>query len=661
MASIWCVVVVAGLAACTVGSDDATGGEPGEPGEPGDTGDDGDGPSFTAAHPRIYLTPNRARLTKQLGSGRPSATRFKATIDRWVGGAEVYGVEAWNAALIGQLTGDAKYCAAAVKAIDAQVIAEQAKISAGSAPDVAHDSYLYVGDQVGDLALVYDWCYAEIGGDRRAAWLAFANQAVWNVWNFKSAKWGGKQMAWSGWSVSDPSDNYYYSFLRATMLLGLAAHDDSPDAGAWLIQFHDTKLLGELVPTFDADLAGGGSREGTGYGVAMRRLFHLYDLWEGSTGESIASRTGHTRASMLAFIHQTMPTLDRVAPTGDHSRDSTAAFFDYHRDYLQELISLFPSDPLAARAQALLADSTVPAMDNQFMYVYDFLYDRADVAPTSLDGLGTAYHAPGIGELYVRSGWDEHATWVNLIAGPFTQSHAHQDQGSLMIYKDGWLAYDANVDSKSGLAQQLDAHSLVRIVDGGATVEQRRNTASPLVALHRGAGFLHAATDLTPAYKQAAAVQKVQREIIYLEPDAIVVYDRVTTRAGSQQIWQLVSPEAPAISGTRATITAAGHTLTVERVAPASAASSSFDFRSDSDFTGGFRLDETVAGGDNRFLHVLFIDGAVGTVTPGTDGATISVGGKTVVVQFHRDRIGGSLTIAGQTTTLGVGVDTLSE
>jgi hypothetical protein len=652
--------------ACTVGGG---GGGEGDDGGSGDevgsddvAGDDVAGdqaPSFATAHPRIYLATNRTRLTQELASGRPAARRFKSTIDRWVGGADIYGIEAWNAALLGQLTGDAKYCAAAVRAIDAHVTAEQARIAAGNAPEVAADSYLYVGDLVGDLALVYDWCHAEIASDRRAAWLAYGNQAVWNVWHHKTATWGGKVMAWSGWSVEDPSDNYYYSFLRATMLLGLAAHDESPEAGAWLTQFRETKLLGELVPTFDDDLAGGGSREGTGYGVAMRRLFHLYDLWRGSTGEAIANRTGHARASMRSFIHQTLPTLDRIAPTGDHSRDSTAAFFDYHRDYLQELISLFPSDPVAARAQALLADSSVPEMSQQFMYVYDFLYDRPDVAPTSLDGLATAYHAPGIGELYARSGWDAHATWINLIAGPFTQSHAHQDQGSLMIYKDGWLAYDANVASRSGLAQQLDAHSLVRIVDGGRTVEQQRNTASPLVALHRGAGFVHAATDVTPAYKQAAAVQKVQREIVYLEPDALVVYDRVATRAGSQQIWQLVTPAAPAIAGTRATITTAGHTLAIERVAPATAAASSFDLRSSSDFTGGYRLDTQVAGGDNRFLHVLFIDGAVGSVTPGSDGVTVRVGGKTVAVQFHRDRIGGTLTIDGQTTALTAGVDAL--
>ena len=46
-------------------------------------------------------------------------------------------------------------------------------------------------------------------------------------------------------------------------------------------------------------------------------------------------------------------------------------------------------------------------------------------------------------------------------------------------------------------------------------------------------------------------MQKVQREIVLLEPDAVVVYDRVTTRAGTQQMWQLATPMQPTISARR--------------------------------------------------------------------------------------------------------------
>jgi hypothetical protein len=231
-----------------------------------------------------------------------------------------------------------------------------------------------------------------------------------------------------------------------------------------------------------------------------------------------------------------------------------------------------------------------------------------------------------------------------------------------MIYKDGWLAYDANVHTSSGLHQTLDAHSLVRIVDGGQTVEQRGGTTSKLVALHRGPGWLHAAADLTPAYKGDPAVQKVQREIVFIEPDAVVVYDRVTTRAGGQQVWQLATPVAPSISGARATI-AGARTLSVERVAPAQAASSVTDLRSvDGDFTGGYRLDTTMPGGDQRYVHVLWIGSAVGTVWSQVEGAALQLpGGRTASVYFQRDGIGGMLSIDGLEITLGPGVEALPE
>ena len=641
-----CLVSILAIAACSgqIGDDDS----------PGPDG----GPGFPLEHPRIFITANRDRLVADLASQQPGAMRFKAIADRYVAGEDVYGFQAWNVALLGQLTGDPAYCEAAVATIDREVKDAATAIDAGDAPVVAGDSYLGVGDRIGDLALTYDWCFDQVG-DRRGAWLEYANQAVYNVWHHQDATWGKTKFEWSGWATEDPSDNYYYSFLRATMLLGLAGHDELAGVGDWLGEFHDDHVMKEVVPAFDVQLVGGGSREGTGYGVSMRGLFELYSLWQDSTGESIADKTAHTRASMLAFIHGTLPTLDRVAPTGDHSRDSTASLFDYHRDYLQELISLFPDDPVAPRAQALIDASSVPEMSSQFMYVYDFVHPPVASAP--LDGLATVYHASGTGQLYARSGWDNHATWVNLIAGEYTQSHAHQDQGALMIYKDGWLAYDPNVESVSGLRQETEAHNLVRIVSGGATVKQLTGTKSKLVALHRGTGYVHAAADLTPAYGGSSAVQKVEREIVYLEPDVVVVYDRVTTKSGTQQVWQLAAPKSPTLNGTRATITTSAHALNVQRLAPTAATATVRSYTSDSDFKGGFRLDETIAGGDQRYLHVLWIDNAVGTVTGETDGVTVTINGVSTRVKFSRDAIGGSLTIGGTTTTLGSGVDVLAE
>jgi hypothetical protein len=619
-------------------------------------------PTYPTAHPRIFIAANKTRLLAALDANTTEATRFRAVADRWVNGDNIYEFRTWNGALLGALTGDPKYCAKAVSVTDAQVAAEEAKIATGAQPTVAFNSYLHAGDLIGDVMLTYDWCFNVATSAQKTRWLRYANQAVFNIWNPTQARWGSTAMTWSGWAVNDAANNYYYSFLRATMLTGLAAKGEDAQADAWVTQFRDTKVLGQLVPLFDAELRGGGSREGTAYGVSMRGLFHLYDLWYATTGEKLQAKTKHARQSMRSFMHQTMPTLDYFVPTGDQPRDMTASFFDYQRQYLQELIAMYPTDSLAPRAKAMLDASTLPAMARPELVVYDFLYPNTDVTAQPLTGLGTNYYASGIGHIYTRSGWDTDATWVNLIGGAYTQSHAHQDQGSLLIYKGGWLASDAVINSDNGIIQETGSHSLVRINNASGPIKQVVGTTSQTVALHAGADWLHAAVDVTGAYKNNASVSKVQREIVYLKPNVIVVYDRVATAAGTTQTWELVSPTAPTMAGAVATI-GGTHSLRVQRLAPASPTATVTNMANLTGYRGGYRLEAAMAGGDQRYLHVLSIDGSVTSATA-TGDSTVTVqlaNGKTATVAFDRNNVGANLTYGGAAIALGAGVDVMPE
>ena len=619
-------------------------------------------PTYPTQHPRIYVEANRARLTAALAANTPEATRFRNVADRWVNGENIYEFRTWNGALMGALTGDPKYCARAVSVTDAQVAAEEAKIAAGAQPIVAQNSYLHVGDLIGDVMLTYDWCFDAASAAQKTRWLAYANATVWNLWNPTQAHWGATPMVWTGWAVNDAANNYFYSFLRATMITGLAAKGESAQADAWVTQFRDTKVLGQLVPVFDAQLRGGGSREGTAYGVSMRGLFHLYDMWQATTGEKLQAKTKHARQSMRAFMHEVLPTLDRFAPTGDQPRDMTAAFFDYQRQYLQELIAMYPTDSLAPRAKAMLDGSTLPQMARPELLVYDFLYPNADVAAQPMTGLGTNYYASGIGHIFARSSWDTSATWLNLIGGAYTQSHAHQDQGSIMLYKGGWLAYDAVINSDNGIIQETGSHSLVRISNASGPIKQMVGTTSQTVALHEGADWMHAAVDVTAAYKNNASIGKVQRELVYLKPDVVIVYDRVTSVAGTTQTWQLASPVQASLSGATATM-AGTHSLAVQRLVPASATTAVTNLANVTGYRGGYRLDETVAGGDVRYLHVLSVDGAVTSATTAND-STVTVqlaNGKSATVSFNRDAVGATLTYGGAPLSLSANVDTLVE
>ena len=655
------VLVASLLAACSEGADTtgaggqgATGGQTSPSGGAGGGGEGGGGePVIPDGHPRIYVNEaNRERLSAALDANEKAAVRFRDMVDSHLENGNVYAFEAHFAALLGVLTKEPAYCAFAVSDVEARVVAEEALISVGERAEVAGDSYLYVGETIGDLALVYDWCFDDTTPDQRARWLTYANQAVWNVWHPEEATWGGVSYPWSGWSIDNPSNNYYYSFLRATLLLGLASSGDHDDAQTWIDLFRKEKIEGQLVPTFESDLQGGGSREGTGYGVAMMSLFRLYDLWESTTGERIWDLTGHTRASLPNALHYTVPTLDRIAPIGDHARDSTAALFDYHRSYVLQLAHLLgPGDALSDVAQTWLDDCSVPEMDQPFMYIVDFLYHDPAHAKRPLADLHPTYHAPGTGSVFFRSGWDTAATWGACVAGPFTESHAHRDQGSLLVYRDEWLAYDQNILSHSGIYQNEEAHNLVRIEENGATIPMPNGAAS-LVALHDTPEFLYLSADITPVYGGSPSIGRVEREVVFLKgPGAFVVMDRVDTEGAAEAVWQLNAPVAPAVSGDGWEVPGARTTLAVTPLFPASPPGQVLDWAAlDEDMNGGFRLDVTDpgAGGQARFLFLLAPGQAAESVVPtsgaGTVGATLTFADGTVAeVAFGQDTAGGSL------------------
>jgi hypothetical protein len=352
--------------------------------------------------------------------------------------------------------------------------------------------------------------------------------------------------------------------------------------------------------------------------------------------------------------------------SGDQPRDAQAMFFDYQRNYLQELVQMYPNDAVAPKAKWLLENSTVPQLARPETLVFDFLYDMNAVTSQPLGGLGTSHFAPGIGQVYSRSSWDRNATWINFTAGAYAESHQHQDQGQLLIYKEGWMMADGGLGSKNGIIQDTGSHSIVRIDNGSTIVKQVVNTESKLVGLHGGDNWLYGAADLTAAYGGNSAVQKVQREFVYLKPNVVVVYDRVATASGTSQTWQLASPAAPSISGTTTTFPGT-HPMTVRRLVPASATAAVTNMTSVTSTAGsyvsGYRLDEKLAGGDQRYLHVISLDGSVTSATASGDtGATIAMSdGSTATVTFNRDSIGASLAWGSVNETLGAGIDMLPE
>jgi hypothetical protein len=637
-------------------------------------------PAIPASHPRVLLVGEElARFQADLATQRPAMKRFKEqVVDAQLAGANIYGYEAWYSAFMGVVTGQPQYCAHAVQMTDAFLDAEALKIHEGDVPDARADSYLFIGEVVGGVALVYDWCHANLTPTQKLRWGNYADRFVDNVWNQATHHWGeptaANNYSWdgpakppgSGWSVDNPVNNYYYSFLRATMLWGLVSkHEPArPMADGFLQRFRNQKIQNQLVPVFDAQVPGGGSREGTGYGTAMGALFALYHLWEKTTGERIANLTPHTEATMPYVLHSISPRRDFLAPIGDHARDSTAEFYDYHRAELLALSTLFRGTPMARTVRDFLAASTRPRMGDRFNWVNDVLYDGVEgAAPAALN---TAYLAQGTGHFFARSSWNTGATWLTFLAGAYTESHAHPDGLSLLLWRNGWLVYDTNFHSHSGIQNTQEAHALVtqrRASDNvllpmysyeADTSPVRPESSAHLRALAQKAAYTYVAADSGTLFVHPSQGDKgvrASREIVFIKPGTVIVFDRAEyTLGASIKKFQLPTPGLPSIAGRVATYHNGTSRLDVHALSPPSSTLSITDMRTvDPDFQAGYRIDSTVSTtGLSSFLNVLSVDGAVASAARGAnDGeATILLGdGRTVTVAFDLAGAGGTIEV----------------
>jgi len=527
--------------------------------------------------------------------------RFKSFVDDAVAGNPGYAFSAADAAYMYKLTGQAQYATLAVQTAEAQVAAAETAIAAGNAPDVAGDQYLEVGPMIEDVALTYDWCAAQMTPLQRTRWASYAEQAVWNVWHNTQAQWGGVSHPWPGWAVDDPANNYHYSFLRATLYWGLASNSTT-----WKNLLQNAKWPEE--ETYTATIAGGGSQEGTGYGLSHGTLFMLYRVWRDSTGSDVGNATAHLTDSINWWVHATVPTRDRVAAIGDQARVSEPVIYDYHRHLVLEARAVTNDATARATAAWWLHSISDQDMESGFNTRHNLL----SAGPVTPPPAALTYYAPATGQLFSRTGWDTQAMWLQFAAGPYEQSHAHQDQGSFTLFQNDWLAVTENIWTHSGIQQGTDTNNVLRFEKSGVIVEQRTGTASTMSVTPGANGSVHAVANLTPAYAGDPALSSWQRTIDFANR-TLTVSDAFALGAGTSAVFQVNTPVQPVIAGKTAT---AGD-LKIRVLSPANATLSALDWRTKSDagetFNSGWRLD--VSGGTTGYVvelsasDVIFADG----------------------------------------------------
>jgi hypothetical protein len=520
----------------------------------------------------------------------PAFARFQRWVDSAAAGEPGYAFSAYEAALLYRIDPKKKYCDLAVTMVEKEVADAETAIAEGRAPEVAGDSYLEVGPRIAALSMTLDTCKQQINEAQRARWAAFAEQAVWNVWHHLRAHWGERPRPWTGWSVDNPGNNYYYSFVEATLYWALASGNND-----WMRFLHEEKM--PPLQAYFATLPGGGSLEGTGYGAAHMRLFALYRLWRDATGDDIANANPHVNDSIDYWVHATVPTLDRFAPIGDQSRNSIPELYDYHRRLVLEARALSKDPPSQALASWWLHHISMAQMSNGFNTLHDLL-PAGDAKAPAPDAL--FHHAEGTGHLFARSGWDKDAMWLAFVAGPYNESHAHQEQGGFTLFARDWLTVTENIWSHSGIQQGTETHNVLRFERGTANdrvIRQREPSRSQMTVKPGTDGALSVEADLTGAYGGDSPVQSWTRTLAF-GGRKLRVEDHYRLTPETKAVFQLNLPVEPKIDGQTAT---AGK-LRIRVIAPADATLSTLDWRSvdSNEFRSGWRLD--IAGGTETYV-----------------------------------------------------------
>ena len=536
-------------------------------------------------------------------------SRFQRWVDSAVAGQPGYAFSAYDAALLYRIDPKKKYCDLAVKMVEKEVADAETAIAEGRAPEIAGDSYLEIGPRIAALSMTLDSCKAQIDDAQRKRWSAFAEQAVWNVWHHLRAHWGERPRPWTGWSVDNPGNNYYYSFIEATLYWALASGSND-----WMRFLHEEKM--PPLQAYFAKLPGGGSLEGTGYGAAHMRLFALYRLWRDATGDDIANASPHVDDSIAYWVHATVPTLDRFAPIGDQSRNSVPELYDYHRRLVLEARALSKDPQAQTLASWWLHRISMPQMSNGFNTLHDLLPsgDAKTPAPGAL-----FHHAQGTGHLFARSGWDKDAMWLAFVAGPYSESHAHQEQGGFTLFARDWLTVTENIWSHSGIQQGTETHNVLRFErdtpiarqchapPDDHVVHQCEPSASRMTVIPAADGALRIEADLTGAYGDSSSVRLWTRRLDFIGR-TLRVEDRYTLDSTARAIFQLNVPVEPKIDGQ----TAVAGRLRIKVLTPADARLSVLDWRSidSSEFRSGWRLDISSEHSDKSGTYVVMLEEA---------------------------------------------------
>ncbi len=253
----------------------------------------------------------------------------------------------------------------------------------------------------------------------------------------------------------------------------------------------------------------------------------------------------------------------------------------------------------------MIGDRVATASSHREAILYFLLYDPTAPEPADPRPSQPLVHfAPGIGRFFARTGWDEDATWFSYGLGWIAIDHQNADGNGFAFYRDGeWLTKglvgygfaDADGVPPPDYAFPVsENHNTIAVENDppgnsgpdayydlswltGSQFEYSPAGNPAILAMSVAPGYAYALGDATNLYNSTyegpTDVRHASRSIVWLAPDAIVVYDRAATATNGRfkRFW-LNFPAAATVEENRTTMaTAGGQQLVVTTLLPADA------------------------------------------------------------------------------------------
>lgn len=550
-------------------------------------------------HPRLYLqacdvpqlkerirTPQAWKLIeklKKLGKDRTAAEEAKETDHGYRYYFKMRGVtsRAQVQALDYLITGDKRQARRAITAM----LDTLRTTDFGTKQDLSRASgvMLMVG------AMVYDWCYDQMGKQEKQAYIKeFVRIA---------------QTMECGYPPRDdqpiaghPSE---WMILRDMLSAGIAIYDEYPDMYNHVI----TMLYRKYIPARNYVYAGHNYHQGTSY-VNARFSCDLLSLWILDRMGAKSPYDTSQQFVLYDFIYRRRPD-GQVLPAGDENPKPRTSVPGYSLPAF--LASSYYKDEYLAYEY-----ERRPRLEAH-CYIFDILwrdYDLKAKAPNDLPL--TRYSGTPYGWMIARTGWGQNCAMAEMkINEHFVGNHQHLDGGSFQLYYKGPLAIDAgayqgesggyNSPHNKNYFKRTIAHNSLLVYDpdekfacwnyGGADKTkyaandggQRMpgeawktcNDLNSLLSeeytvgkvLAHGFGpdaqqpdYSYLKGDITQAYTRK--VKEAKRSFVFLNlknetvPATLIVFDKVvSTHPDFKKYWLLHSIEEPSLQAGSFTVT----------------------------------------------------------------------------------------------------------